>query len=75
MGFSPEPAVPAHSRDRMLRKRPWVIGVDLNRCEFTAAALRDLGRPMSGMGSLEVSKCFRFAPENRGVLEGPEAQA
>jgi hypothetical protein len=43
MGFSPEPAVPAHSRDRMLRKRPWVIGVDLNRYEFTAAALRDLG--------------------------------
>jgi hypothetical protein len=75
MGFSPEPAVPAHSRDRMLRKRPWVIGVDLNRCELRPLHCGISGRPMSGMGSLEVSKCFPVCPRNRGVLEGPEAQA
>jgi hypothetical protein len=31
MGSSPEPAVPAYSRLRMYRKRPQVLGVDLNR--------------------------------------------
>jgi len=29
MGSSPEPAVPAYSRLRLLRKRPQVLGVDL----------------------------------------------
>src|SRR5262245_26208785 len=33
MGSSPEPAVPAYSRLRMRRKRPQVLGVDLNRSE------------------------------------------
>jgi hypothetical protein len=33
MGSSPEPAVPAYSRLTMLRKRPQVLGVDLNRSE------------------------------------------
>jgi hypothetical protein len=31
MGSSPEPAVPAYSRVRMHRKRPQVLGLDLNR--------------------------------------------
>ena len=30
MGSSAEPAVPAYCRLRMLRKRPQVLGVDLN---------------------------------------------
>ena len=33
MGSSPESAVPAYSRLRMLRKRPQVLGTDLNRSE------------------------------------------
>ena len=36
MGSSPEPAVPAYSRLRMHRKRPQVLGVDLNRPEIAA---------------------------------------
>src|SRR5262249_1030278 len=37
MGSSPEPAVPAYRRLRMLRKRPQVLGVDLNRSESRIA--------------------------------------
>jgi hypothetical protein len=33
MGSSPEPAVPAYRRLTMPRKRPRVLGVDLNRSE------------------------------------------
>ena len=33
MGSSPEPAVPAYRRLRMPRKRPQVLGADLNRSE------------------------------------------
>ena len=33
MGSSPEPAVPAYRRLSMPRKRPQVLGVDLNRPE------------------------------------------
>jgi len=33
--LSPEPAVPAYRRLRMHRKRPQVLGVDLNRSEST----------------------------------------
>ena len=33
MGSSPEPAVPAYRKLRMPRKRPQVLGVDLNRSE------------------------------------------
>jgi hypothetical protein len=33
MGSSPEPAVPAYRRLRMPRKRPPVLGVDLNRSD------------------------------------------
>src|SRR5262249_60545953 len=35
--LSPEPDVPAYSRPRMLRKRPQVLGVDLNRSESSGA--------------------------------------
>src|SRR6516165_4849168 len=44
---SPEPAVPAYSRLRMHRKRPQVLGVDLNRSESIG--------PMSGWGSKPVA--------------------
>src|SRR5262249_47253389 len=33
MGSSPEPAVPAYRRLRMLRKRPQVLGLALNRSD------------------------------------------
>src|SRR5262249_37186268 len=33
MGSSPEPAVPAYRRLRMLRKHPQVLGTDLNRSD------------------------------------------
>jgi hypothetical protein len=36
MGSPPKPAVPAYSRLRMHRKRPQVLGVDLNRSEIAA---------------------------------------
>jgi hypothetical protein len=35
MGSPSEPAVPAYSSPRMPRKRPQVLGVDLNRSEST----------------------------------------
>src|SRR5262245_56239886 len=36
MGSSPEPAVPAYRRLRMLRKRPQVLGIDINRQKIGA---------------------------------------
>jgi hypothetical protein len=33
-GSPPEPAMPAYSRPRMQRKRPQVLGMDLNRSEI-----------------------------------------
>src|SRR6516165_9397358 len=39
MGSSQEPAVPAYSRLRMHRKRPQVLGVDLNRSESTCSLM------------------------------------
>jgi hypothetical protein len=38
MGSPPEPAVPAYRRLRMPRKRPEVLGVDLNRSESIGVA-------------------------------------
>jgi hypothetical protein len=75
MGFSPEPAVPAHSRDRMLRKRPLVIGVDLNRCEFTRRCTAGSRPTYVRDGVSRSEQMFPVCPRNRGVLEGPEAQA
>jgi hypothetical protein len=40
MGSSSEPAVPAYLRLRMPRKRPQVLGVDLNRSESSRWATR-----------------------------------
>ena len=40
MGSSPEPAVPAYRRLRMPRKRPQVLGADLNRFESSGVARR-----------------------------------
>jgi hypothetical protein len=42
MGSSPEPAVPAYRRLRMARKRPQVLGVDLNRSESSQAGVSRL---------------------------------
>src|SRR5262245_24947929 len=42
MGSSPEPVVPAYSRLRMPRKRPQVLGADLNRSESSQAGVSRL---------------------------------
>jgi hypothetical protein len=42
MGSSPEPAMPAYSRLRMPRKRPQVLGADLNRSESSQAGVSRL---------------------------------
>src|SRR5262249_61868113 len=62
MGSSPEPAVPAYRRLRMPRKRPQVLGVDLNRSEsswgrYPLGAIRDRGGRTHGR--------IGGAPQNR----------
>src|SRR5439155_5386566 len=48
MGSSPEPAVPAYRRLSMHRKRPQVLGVDLNRSESVGPGpLLSLFAPMA----------------------------
>src|SRR5215467_10217591 len=44
MGSSPEPSVPAYRRLRMHRKRPQVLGADLNRSESEGCALAAAAR-------------------------------
>src|SRR5262249_35320980 len=63
MGSSPEPAEPAYRRLRMPRKRPQVLGVDLNRSES--------GRLISVLDFQDFSvlfgkPCSRFASRCSG---------
>ena len=64
MGSSPEPAVPAYSRLRMLWKRPKVLGIGLNRPESsgrpTASVYRASQRPRDD-GGLRSSRTARGA--------------
>src|SRR5262245_66026417 len=52
MGSSPEPAVPAYDRVRVRRKRPAVLGIDLNRSESSRWARRLRAHRRSPNGAL-----------------------
>src|SRR5262245_46025569 len=52
MGSSPEPAVPAYGRVRVHRKRPAVLGIDLNRSESSRWARRLRAHRRSPNGTL-----------------------
>jgi hypothetical protein len=67
MGSSPEPAVPAYGRVRVHRKRPAVLGIDLNRSDtgwtrsLPAKSAHGSGvsrrTPYSGGGSSKANRC------------------
>src|SRR5262249_35533290 len=75
----PEPAVPAYRRLRMLRKRPQVLGVDLNRSEsrrWACASMMPAQAPdftySCQAGTEHFEQCTEFLPlRNRGL--GPLA--
>jgi len=72
MGSSPKPAVPAYGRVRVHRKRPAVLGIDLNRSEsgrlFSVFDFQDFS-------SLFGKPCSRFANRCSGFSHGGLGQS
>src|SRR5215468_7646312 len=64
MGSPPEPAVPAYRRFRMPRKRPRVLGVDLNCSEIAAWGGPGVGshRRTDEQFQLVICQMMRRAP-------------